>query len=54
MMFGKVTRVFIEKAYGFIVSDDDGTDCFFHAQSLREVKIDELQEGDDVEYEAAQ
>ena len=52
-MKGVVTRVFWEKAYGFIVNDD-GTDCFFHAQALLGVKIEEFQEGDAVEYEAVQ
>ena len=39
-----VRKIFPEESYGFIVSDDQ-VDVFFHANSLKDVAINELTEG---------
>lgn len=44
---GIVRKIFPEESYGFIVSDDQ-VDVFFHANSLKDVAINELTEGDAV------
>jgi len=44
---GIVRKIFPEESYGFIVTDDQ-LDVFFHANSLKDVAIGELTEGDEV------
>lgn len=47
MTKGKVKFFNESKGYGFIVEDDSQKDHFVHATGL----IDEIREGDEVEYE---
>ena len=47
---GKVKKVIAEKGFGFIQTDRD--DLFFHHSALKGVTIEELREGQAVEYEA--
>jgi CspA family cold shock protein len=42
-----------DKGFGFI-SVDGQKDLFFHAKDLRDVKFDELREGQTVEFETEQ
>lgn len=44
---GIVRKIVPDEAYGFIVTDDK-IDVFFHANSLKDVAINELAEGDEV------
>jgi len=44
---GIVRKIFPDESYGFIVTDDQ-LDVFFHANSLKDVAISELAEGDQV------
>ena len=44
---GIVRKIFTDEAYGFIVTDDK-VDVFFHANSLKDVALTELAEGDEV------
>ena len=47
---GKVKKI-SEKGYGFIKPNTGGADLFFHASGVDEPTIDEINEGDNVEYE---
>ncbi len=44
---GIVRKIVADESYGFIVTDDK-LDVFFHANSLKDVAINELAEGDEV------
>jgi CspA family cold shock protein len=45
---GKIKKVIAEKGFGFIKTDKD--DLFFHHSELKDVTIEELREGQAVEY----
>ena len=47
---GKVKKI-SEKGYGFIKPNTGGADLFFHASGVDEPTFDEINEGDNVEYE---
>jgi CspA family cold shock protein len=47
---GKVKRLVSERGFGFI-EGDRGDDLFFHHSALQGVTIEELREGQVVEYE---
>jgi CspA family cold shock protein len=49
-MVGKVKRVYIEKGFGFI-RNADGREYFFHKSELMNAKLEELQEGTEVEFD---
>jgi CspA family cold shock protein len=40
-----------EKGFGFIKNDEHEKGIFFHATSLVDVEFDDLQEGDQVEFD---
>ena len=44
---GKIRRLFPEESYGFIVTSDE-REVFFHETSLKDVNMDQLDEGDEV------
>ena len=50
MQKGKIARL-MDKGYGFISTDGEEKDFFFHANELQNVAFDDLQDGDDVEFE---
>ncbi len=50
MHTGKIKKVAYERGFGFI-SDTDGRELFFHQSSLIDVKLDELQSDQQVEFE---
>ena len=43
----------MDKGYGFISTDGEEKDFFFHARDLQDVHFDDLREGDIVEFEVA-
>ena len=47
---GKIKRLVTEKGFGFI-EGDRGDDLFFHHSSLQSTSIEQLREGQIVEYE---
>jgi CspA family cold shock protein len=49
MPTGKIKKVLPEKGFGFVAAGS--TDLFFHNSELKGVTIDELSEGQIVEYE---
>lgn len=49
MAQGKIKKIIAEKGFGFIKTDRD--DLFFHHSELQGVTIEQLQEGQEVEYE---
>ena len=49
---GKVKKVLAEKGFGFIQGERD--DLFFHHSELKDVTIEELREGQMVEYTVGQ
>lgn len=46
---GKIKKVIANKGFGFIQTDRD--DLFFHHSELKDVTIEELSEGQAVEFE---
>ncbi len=43
-----------DRGFGFIEGEDRGNDLFFHYTALQDVTIEELQEGQLVEFEIGQ
>jgi CspA family cold shock protein len=52
MPTGKIKKVLPEKGFGFIAGD--GNDLFFHHSELQGVTIEQLSEGQTVQYEIGQ
>lgn len=52
-MQGTVKRVYVDKGLGFIKGEDN-IEYFFHRSALKNVNIDELEEGQDVSFEDAE
>jgi CspA family cold shock protein len=48
-MKGKI-KTKTDKGYGFIQIEGQDKDLFFHSNDLSEVTFDQLQEGDEVEF----
>ena len=46
---GKIKKLLPDKGFGFI--EGDGTDMFFHHSEVQGTSIEELSEGQTVEYE---
>ena len=44
----------MDKGYGFIKVEGQEKDLFFHSNELQNVAFDELQEGDNVEFEVTE
>jgi len=49
-MNGKVKLINAEKGFGFIVGAD-GKEYFFHRSALKNTQLEELQKGQEVEFE---
>lgn len=49
-MTGRVTRLMSDKGFGFIKSNVDGREFFFHRSSVSK-NFDDLREGDVLEFE---
>lgn len=50
MHTGKIKKVISERGFGFI-NDTDGRELFFHQSALVDLKLSDLAEGQDVEFE---
>ena len=48
-MIGTIKRLYLDKNYGFIRSGNK--DYFFHGSALKNIKIDDLEEGQEVTFE---
>lgn len=53
MAKGKIKKVIRDRGFGFIEAED-GSEIFFHRTGLVETSIDDLKEGDGVEFETEQ
>ena len=51
MPTGTVKWFNVSKGYGFIESDDGGEDTFVHISAVQEAGMQQLQEGQKVEFE---
>jgi cold shock protein len=49
-MQGIIKRLVKDKGFGFI-ADSKGTEFFFHQSALKNIKFDELEVGQEVEFE---
>lgn len=47
---GTIKKIKYEGGFGFIKTDEQGPDIFFHAKRLRKVNFDDLKEGQRVEF----
>ncbi len=50
-MQGRVKSIMKDKGFGFIRSDVDGRDYFFHKSSLKNIDFQDLEEDHEVEFE---
>lgn len=53
-MKGTIKKLISHRGYGFIDTDEQEEDLFFHRSQLVSAKFDELREGDVVEFEIEQ
>jgi len=53
MQKGTIARI-MDKGYGFIKVEGNDKDLFFHSNELQNVAFDDLQEGDNVEFEVTE
>jgi len=53
MTQGTIARI-MDKGYGFISVEGQEKDLFFHSNELQNVAFDDLQEGDNVEFEVTE
>jgi len=53
MTTGKIRTLRVDKGFGFI-KDDSGQDYFFHQSAVYGEGLDNLREGDSVEFEIGQ
>ena len=49
-MEGTIKKL-IDKGFGFIIIDGEDKDLFFHGNELKNVKFEELKEGDKVSFD---
>lgn len=53
MMTGQIRTLRVEKGFGFI-KDDTGKEYFFHQSAIYGERIEDLREGDSVEFDVGQ
>jgi CspA family cold shock protein len=55
MATGTIKRLVHDKGFGFIASNEGGgTEYFFHTSACRDVRFDELREGQSVNFDVSQ
>jgi CspA family cold shock protein len=50
MQTGKIKKIVRDRGFGFI-NATDGREVFFHQSGLRDINLDALKEGQEVEFE---
>lgn len=53
MQEGTIARIITDKGFGFIKRAGEEKDLFFHSNELKDVKLEELHEGDKVTFDVA-
>lgn len=48
---GRIVKLFKDKGYGFIRSDDSAKDLFFHRSAIKEKSFDLLEINDQVDFD---
>lgn len=51
---GKIARLITDRGFGFISREGEEKDLFFHSSELQGVEYNELNEGDQVEFEVSE
>ena len=51
---GTIKRLVRDRGFGFISREGSDKDLFFHSKELEGVAFEELQEGDNVQFEVAE
>ena len=51
MTTGSITRIVRDRGFGFIKAADSTEEVFFHSSSVEEPTFDELNEGENVEFD---
>ncbi len=51
MTTGNITRIVRDRGFGFIQTPDSTEDIFFHSSSVDQPTFDELNEGQEVEFD---
>jgi CspA family cold shock protein len=46
---GRIKKIVRERGFGFI-SAEDGKEVFFHRSGLEGIEFDDIEEGDDIEF----
>jgi CspA family cold shock protein len=46
---GRIKKIVRERGFGFI-SVEDGKEVFFHRSALEGIELDNIEEGDDIEF----
>lgn len=52
MATGSITRIVRDRGFGFIQPADGSDEVFFHTSAVEQPSFDELQEGQQVEFES--
>lgn len=53
-MTGTIKRLVRDKGFGFIASTEGASEYFFHTSACRDVRFDELREGQTVTFDVGQ
>ena len=51
MTTGSITRIVRDRGFGFIKAADSTEELFFHSSSVEEAAFDDLNEGENVEFD---
>ena len=51
---GKISKLVRDRGFGFIQRDGQEKDLFFHSTELQGVEFNDLQEGDQVQFEISE
>jgi len=51
---GRISRIVVDRGFGFITRDGQEKDLFFHSKELEGVVFEDLKEGDTVTFEVSE